>query len=314
MKEIERNRKKLPWFSNPSGDPKVMTAGLRAAAVPLSALARTAVILPDQREALTPLVRTGADWLVARQHASGVFPFPVGPGLNPQEKVGHLVAKAIKEHPEIVVDGWIPDDRTDGGLQYDHGLCGTALIDAWELTHDERYLAAARRAGDWAAARPLVVNWNYNAFSAGFLARLARATGDAKHLTAAVEKAEVGVLPGQLPTGRWFDAHNACAVYHNILLRELLEVFAAVPAEHPFRPTLRDALVRGLDQAANETLAQGYTGTWTECFARALSVLGETPLWRKALNVNLNAAGQHGAPNLGVAVVAVLGLGSSTIK
>ena len=314
LKEMERGLKKTPWILNPVGDPKTMTAGLRAAAVPLSALARTALALPEQREKLTPLVRTAADWLLARQQPNGVFPFPVGPGLNPQDKVGHIVARAMKEHPEIVVNGWIPDDRTDGGLQFDHGLCGTALIDAWELTQDERYLAAARRAGDWAAARPLVSNWNYNSFSAGFLAKLARASGEAKYLEASVEKAAIGVLPGQLPMGRWFDAHNACAFYHNILLRELLEVFSALPAEHAFRPTLRDALVRGLDQAATETLAQGFTGTWTECFARALSVLGEKKAWRDALNANLNASGQRGAPTLGVAIVAVLELAAKPSK
>ena len=53
-----------------------------------------------------------------------------------------------------------------------------------------------------------------------------------------MKKADIGVLPGQMPGGRWFDAHNACAVYHNILLRELLELLHAVPADHPFRSML----------------------------------------------------------------------------
>lgn len=52
-------------------------------------------------------------------------------------------------------------------------LCGRALVSAWELTGDERYLDAARKSGDWAMSRPLVSNWNYNAFSVGLLARLA---------------------------------------------------------------------------------------------------------------------------------------------
>jgi hypothetical protein len=308
LKEIERGRRGLPWLKNPEGDPRKMKAGLREAAWPLGALARTALLVPEQREDLTKLVRDGADWLIARQHASGVFPFPVGPGLNPREKVGFIVQRAIKEHPEMVVDGWIPDDGDDGGLQFDNGLCGGALISAWELTRDERYLAAAKRAGDWAIGRPLVSNWNYNAFSVGLLARLHRATGDAKCLDAAVEKADVGVLPGQMPAGRWFDPHNASAVYHNILLRDLTELFAALPAGHRLRPVLHDALVRGLDQAADETLAKGYTGTWTDNFARALVVLGENGKWRDSLNACLNSAGKNGAPNVGFAVVTVLEL------
>lgn len=312
LKEIERGVRGLPWRKNPTGDPRIMTAGLREVAWPLDGLARTALVVPAQREALTAHVRAGADWLIRLQHASGVFPFPVGPGLNPKEKVGHIVARAIKEHPEAVIDGWIPDDRTDGGLQFDNGLCGRALVSAWELTRDERTLAAARRAGDWAMTRPLVTNWNYNAFSVGLLARLAIATGEEKYLAAAIAKADAGVLPGQMPGGRWFDAHNASAVYHNILLRELLELFRALPANHAFRPVLLDALKRGLDQAAAETLARGYTGTWTDNFATGLRWIGETKSWHDALNANLHAAGKNGAPTLGFAAVPVLELAASS--
>jgi hypothetical protein len=306
LKEIERGRGELPWVKNPTGNPRIMAAGLREAAFPLDGLARTAMLFPEHREQLTEQVCAGADWLIKLQHPSGVFPFPVGPGLNPREKVGFIVARAIKEHPEIVVDDWISDDRTDGGLQFDNGLCGTALISAWELTKDDRYLVAARKSGDWAIKRQLVRNWNYNAFSVGLLARLSIATGDEEYLIAAVKKAEIGVLPGQMPSGRWFDAHNACVVYHNILLRELFELLRALPADHIYRPTLIDALTRGLDQAAVETLENGFTGTWTDNFARGLQWIGENRKWRDALNVNLNASGKGNAPTPGFAVLAVL--------
>ena len=306
LKEIDRGKRGLPWLKNPTGDPAKMQAGLREGAWPLDTLARTAVLFPEHRQELTVIVRQGANWLVSLQHSSGVFPFPVGPGLNPRDKVGHIVARAMKEHPEIVVDGWISDDASDGGLQFDNGLCGRALVSAWELTRDEEYLEAARKSGDWAISRPLVSNWNYNAFSVGLLARLATATGEAKYLDAAVEKAQIGVLPGQMASGRWFDAHNACAVYHNILMRELLELLHALPEDHPFRPTVLDAVTRGLNQAAAETLANGYTGTWTDNFARGLQWIGENQEWRSALNINLNASGQSGAPSIGFAAVPVI--------
>ena len=309
LREVERGSRGVVWRKNPGGDPKVMEAGLREAAIPLAALARTVPLAPEQAKALTQLTREGADWLLARQHSGGGFPMPVGPALHPREKVGYLMERMLKEHPDLVVDGWIPDDRGDGGLQFDNGLCGTALVEAWELTHDDRYLAGARRAGDWASAQPLVSNWNYNAFSAGLLGRLARATGERKYLDSAVEKARVGVLPGQMKSGRWFDAHNACAAYHNILLRDLLEVFAALPESHDFRAELRDALVRGLDQAAGETVAQGFTGHWTANFARALVLLGENAKWREALNVCVNAALTGKARSLGPDAVRVLELG-----
>ena len=309
LREIDRGKRGLPWENNPTGDPRAMQAGLRQAAFPLDGLARTALLIPEHREELTTQVRVGADWLIKLQHPSGVFPFPIGPGLNPRDKVGNIVAKAIQEHPEIVVNDWIPDDRTDGGLQFDNGLCGKALLSAWELTRDERYRAAARKAGDWAITRPLVSNWNYNAFSVGLLARLAEVTQEeerATYLAAAVKKAEAGVLPGQMPGGRWFDAHNACAVYHNILLRELLELLHVLPADHVFRPTLLDAVKRGLNQAADETLSHGFTGTWTDNFASGLLWIGENRSWRDALNVNLNASGRNGAPTPGFAILPVL--------
>jgi hypothetical protein len=144
-----------------------MQAGLREAAFPLDVLARTALLFPGKRDELAKQVREGADWLIKLQHPTGVFPFPIGPGLNPREKVGAIVARAIKDRPEVVVDDWIPEDFGDGGLQFDNGLCGRALVSAWELTRDDRYLAAARKAGDWAITQPLVSNWNYNAFSVG---------------------------------------------------------------------------------------------------------------------------------------------------
>ena len=309
LREIERGQRGLPWIKNPSGDPRKMPAGLREAAFPLDALARTALLFPNKRDELTKQVRAGADWLIQLQHSNGVFPFPIGPGLKPREKVGQIVARAIKDRPEIVVNDWIPDVFSDGGLQFDNGLCGQALVSAWELTGDERYLAAARKSGDWAINRPLVSNWNYNAFSVGLLARLAEVIRDAdkeRYLAAAVKKAEVGVLPGQLPEGRWFDAHNACAVYHNILMRELLQLLHVIPADHALRPKLLDAVNRGLNQAAEETLAHGFTGTWTDNFARGLLWIGENKVWRDALNVNLNASGKNGAPTLGFAILPVL--------
>ncbi len=109
-----------------------------------------------------------------------------------------------------------------------------------------------------------------------------------------------------MQSGRWFDAHNACAVYHNILLRELLELLHVMPEDHVFRATLLDAVKRGLDQAAAETLANGFTGTWTDNFAQGLLWIEENETWRKALNTCINAAGKNGAPTLGFAALPAL--------
>lgn len=107
-----------------------MPTGLRDAAIPLDALARTALHYLDQRSQLIEHVRSGTDWLIHLQHPSGVFPFPTGLALKPKEEVGHVVARMIKKNPTMVVNDWIPSDFNDGGLQFDNGLCGRALISA----------------------------------------------------------------------------------------------------------------------------------------------------------------------------------------
>lgn len=88
----------------------------------------------------------------------------------------------------MVVNDWIPSDFGDVGLQFDNGLCGRTLISVWEPTKEPRYLAAARKSGDWAMQCPLVLNWNYNGFSVRFLARLATSTGDGKYPEIAIKK------------------------------------------------------------------------------------------------------------------------------
>lgn len=306
LEQVAHADRKLPWVANPAGDPRTMRAGLRAAAVPLQAIARTVALVPEKKTELVRIVRAGSDWLLERQHESGVFPMPVGPARDPKDKVGRILERLLKERPELAVQGWIVDLPGDGGLQYDNGLCGAALVAAWRATGDDRCLAASKRAADWAARQPLVPNWNYNAFSVGLLAAVAQATGEANYLAAAVAKARLGVLPGQMPGGRWFDPHNACAVYHNILLRDLLTLYEALPRTDAFRPVVRDALVRGVDQAAGETIANGYAGTWTAVFARALRLLGEQAAWRDALNISVNAALAGRGPGPGFDAVPVL--------
>lgn len=286
-----------------------MSAGLREAAIPLDALARTALARPSQCGSLETEVKLAADWLMSRQLANGLFPFPVGPALKREGKVGKLAASKIDRFPEIVVDGWIitdGEDGRDGGLQFDNGLCGHAMVSAWRLRKDERYLVSARRAADWAVGQPLVSNWNYNAFSVGLLARVAAVTDNPKYRQAAVVKANIGVLPGQLENGRWIDPHNASAVYHDILMRELIHLYRALPQNHPNRQSVEQAIFRGLNQAADETIAHGYTGTWTTVFADGLNHVSVQEKWAEALRVCVNAAGKNGAPRLGPAAVSIV--------
>jgi hypothetical protein len=135
-------------------------------------------------------------------------------------------------------------------MQFDNGECGLAMIELYALTRDAKYLTSALKAADWSISRPLVPNWNYNSFSVRLLARAHAITGEAKYLDAAVHKARLGVIPGQLRDGqhegRWFDAHKARPTYHYIMMAALAELAAVMPVTHPHRPEVLQSLRLGL--------------------------------------------------------------------
>jgi hypothetical protein len=146
----------------------------------------------------------------------------------------------------VIRNGWAVEDFDDGGLQFDNGLAGAALVRLFEATKDDKYKKAAVRAADWAATRRVVTNWNYNSFSVLLLAEVYRLTGDDKYLAAAKKKTRLGLLPGQLTegprTGRWADAHNARPAYHYIMVRGLAALAAVLPKNDPDLPDVVECL------------------------------------------------------------------------
>ncbi|MBU4460482.1 MAG: hypothetical protein KJ579_07945 [Verrucomicrobia bacterium] len=249
-------------------DPTKLTEPLR---VPASFVAGNAAIVRaklDGAKQSLAMAREAAEFLMKaqRQAGSGVYPFPAARGTSKaraMEAGTRLLAKAEKagDLDSMVRHGWIFDDLGDGGLQFDNGECGSALLDLYDVTNDARYLASARRAADWAAARPLCPNWNYNSFSVHLLARTCAATGDAKYLESAVRKARIGVIPGQLVdgprAGRWVDPHNARPAYHYIMLRALAQLAAVMPPQHANREEILRSLALGLKARNTEILRQG---------------------------------------------------------
>ena len=79
---------------------------------------------------------------------------------------------------QTISNGWAVDDFDDGGLQFDNGLAGVALLHLFESTDEEQSERAAIRAADWAVSRRVVTNWNYNSFRVYLLAETYRITGD----------------------------------------------------------------------------------------------------------------------------------------
>jgi len=193
------------------------------------------------KDALLKEATEAGDYLLwtQQQAGTGVIPFPAFRGgrnrafeaadgfLTNAERAGRL--------DEVVKNGWAFDDLTDGGLQFDNGLCGVALFELFELSKEDRFQKGAVAAADWAVNRPCVTNWNYNSFSVYLLATAYRVTHDSKYLAAAKEKTLLGVLPGQLldgpNKGRWVDPHNARPAYHYIMIRGLTALFAVLPED-----------------------------------------------------------------------------------
>ncbi|MFN0119133.1 MAG: beta-L-arabinofuranosidase domain-containing protein, partial [Blastocatellia bacterium] len=199
--------------------------------------------------------RSGFDYIASQQASNGAFGYPYAP--NAKEGLVGDAARVVKEGEarglKMTEGDWVIEDLENGGLQFDNGEAGLGLLHFYALTGESKYLQAARRAGDWAAGRVLVSNFNYNGFSGELLARLYRVTGEKKYLEQAITKMKYGVLPGQMENGRWFDQHNAAIQYHSIMMAQLMELYLALQqAKHPFAAELKSHLTRGLDNLATE--------------------------------------------------------------
>jgi hypothetical protein len=258
---------KMRWWKT-GIDPTTLTAPLRGpASVIVGDVAATRAKLDGSERSLA-MAKDAAEFLIwaQEQAGSGVYPFPAARGTSnarAMEVATRFIAKAEKagKLDTVVRNGWAFDDAGDGGLQFDNGECGAAMLDLYEATRDPRYLDSARKAADWAAARPLCPNWNYNSFSVFMLARMFAVTHEAKYLDAAIHKARLGVIPGQLTNGphagRWVDRHNARPAYHYIMMRALAQLAAMMPPDHAARAEIVSALSLGLKTRNAEMVARG---------------------------------------------------------
>ena len=249
-------------------DPTKLAYPLRAPASVLSGNVAAVRAAMDGADHCREIAQTAAEFLMWAQNqaGSGVFPFPAARGtsnarameaatrfLKNAERAGKLDA--------VVRNGWAYDDFGDGGLQFDNGECGIAMYEIYELTQDARYLESARRATEWAAARPLCTNWNYNSFSVELLAKAFEVTGEKRFLETAIHKARLGVIPGQLTegpyAGRWFDPHNARPAYHYIMMRGLIRLVAAMPFSDSNHDEVLRSLTLGLTARNEEIITRG---------------------------------------------------------
>lgn len=248
---IERHP--VPDFANPKAKHPLLRF---PAYVVLGGLAALEKGIGD-RDEIEREVRDRLEYLLAVQRADGLFPFADLRGTD--TKFAALLENHYRLWPEDFENGFVIEDHLDGGLQFDNGVCAVAMIRAYDVLTDKRYRRSAKAACDWTIKRPVVVNWNYNAFSVWALASYVRATGDRALIRPAIERLKLGVLPGQLPSGRWMDPHNARTVYHAILLRAMAELFAVLPEDEPVRRKLKEAVEKADRVLVEEIRVSGVT-------------------------------------------------------
>lgn len=247
-------------------DPTKTNHAPREVAAVIEGLLAARAVSPKRADEYLKAAREAGDFLVwaQEQAGTGVIPFPAvrnGTG-RPFEVAERFYRDAEKRGKldEVIKNGWAVEDFDDGGLQFDNGLAGAALVRLFEATAEAKYKTAAIRAADWASGRRVVPNWNYNSFSVLLLAEVGRVTGEAKYMDAAKKKARLGVLPGQLAAGphkgRWADPHNARPAYHYIMVRSLAVLAAALPKDDEDLPAVVEALRLAL-KARNPDFEKG---------------------------------------------------------
>ena len=233
-------------------DPTKTNHSPREVATVIEACLAASKVSADNSEKLVNMAREAGDYLIwtQEQAKTGVIPFPAvrnGKG-RPFEVAEEFYKQAEKagRYDEVVKNGWAVEDDDNGGLQFDNGVSGVALIRLFEATKEERYKKAAIKAADWAAKRPVISNWNYNSFSVYLLAVTYRITGEKAYLDTAKKKARLGIMPGQLTDGprkgRWADAHNARPAYHYFLARGLAALAAVMPKDDADLPVIVESL------------------------------------------------------------------------
>jgi hypothetical protein len=249
-------------------DPTTLTHALREPAGVIGGCVAAARAGLDDADRALALARDAAEFLIWAQAeaGTGVYPFPAVRGQTQDRAfaaANRFLAEAERQGRlgEFVHRGWTIADATDGGLQFDNGEAGVAMLELYEITHEPKYLASARKSADWAAAHANVRNWNYNSFSVYLLAKFFAVTGERPYLAAATAKARLGVIPGQLTdgphAGRWVDPHNARPAYHYIMMRALAQLAAVLPENDPAAAEVRACLHLGLRARNAEFLTLG---------------------------------------------------------
>lgn len=258
---IQRNK----WWRQDL-EPTQCNHALREVAMIIEACIAAAKLDPPAEQAWLSIAQEASDFLLLAQAQAelGLYPFPAmrnGKG-KPFEVAEAFMRRAERsgQLESLVRNGWMINDLGDGGLQFDNGEAGVAILHLYEATQQPELLASVIRSADWACEQPVVLNWNYNSFTVYLLAETYRVTHDERYLKEARSRALLGLLPGQLReskyVGRWLDPHNARPAYHYIIIRGLLSLLEVLPDSDPDRPAILES-IRFAFRARNSDFQKG---------------------------------------------------------
>jgi hypothetical protein len=240
---IERNK----WW-HLDLEPTRCNHALREVAMIIKACIAASEADPEHSQTWIDIANDGGKFLIQAQKQAelGLYPFPAmrnGKG-KPFEVAEAFMRRAERagQLDSLIKNGWLINDLGDGGLQFDNGEAGVALLHLYEKTQQPQLLESVLLSAAWARQQPLVLNWNYNSFTVYLLAETYRVTGKEEYLVEAKERALISMLPGQLKDGphigRWIDPHNARPAYHYIMIRALLALLEVLPENDPDRSTI----------------------------------------------------------------------------
>jgi hypothetical protein len=180
---------------------------------------------------LLEVLREHADLALTLQRADGSFA-----GL-------HLARTGRKPSP------W-------AGGAYDTGPAGELWVVAAWLLQDEKYLAASQRLLHAYKDYRIEFNYNYAAFALYHLVAHYRLTRDPLALEHALYYCRYCVAIDLLPLG-FHAGHNYYTCYGSITLRGMAQLCAVLPADAPYRATLREQCIRMANQVLSRQQPDG---------------------------------------------------------
>jgi len=204
------------------------------------------------------------DTLVNMQLPSGAFPFPDlrtynDPVFSPI--IQSFLLSCGSDSSNVLVNGWIIDDKGRGEFKFDAGVIANAMYQAYLLTGQAHYKQSCILAGQFLSAQRLNRNFNYNSFAALGCARAFQLNGDTLLRNKCLLNIRSGVFPGQTQNGRWLDGHNARSVYHNLMLTHGASILDMIPSS-AIKDSILLMLKRGVTSQIDRHTSCQYSGNY----------------------------------------------------